>query len=150
MGLAGRARSINFHVLAVALALQAITPDAHDLASPTLLKLLDLLAATETSVMSTVSTDADIRGDESVTRDGDSSSSGAGDQGESPDEICLPGEQKSTLIVRSRGGGRNRSSFVSFGSGQIADRVEHRRHASRPVSHLASTDKLIALVRLIC
>ncbi len=125
-----RLRSIHLRCLFFTLAVQAITPDAHDLASPNLLKLLCFPA------------DQSMPGESSLP-------AGDNEQNELLGEVCLPRALQLTMPNRRRESSSSRITFVLCTPRQPSCLVQRRRGGA-DASTRTFTDLLFFLSRLLC
>jgi hypothetical protein len=95
MGKGWRCRSICLHILFIAMALQAMTPDIPDRASPSLPDRLLLPAIPVEAARD----GGQVPAQESAPIDGDRSPSRDGDRDEKPDESCLPARYTAGSIL---------------------------------------------------
>jgi hypothetical protein len=97
MGVRWGTRSICLRILLIALSIQGMTPDVHDLASGALLRIL-----------------SQVLGDSKTDRAGDSLPSPDEDQNELPDDVCVVARQAS-LVPRLQPGGSPGSDLLTSG-----------------------------------
>jgi hypothetical protein len=148
--MSNRRRSRPICLCLLGVALQAITPDAHDLASPMLPKLLSALASREVATTVLVSDGSNDLEPEPAPLGGDSLPSGADDQRQQPDEVCLPGARQASMTMVRCGAGTDRWSLLSHGSEQALPHAD-RRYPFPPLSvALKSSDRIVLLGRLTC
>ena len=122
-----RSRMICIRLLMFTLGFQAITPDAHDLSSATLFKLLD------------------------TSGDGvDSLPSGPNGEDDMADEVCLPGGCLVRLIVHRGQGDSNRPASIVIGLSEPSSLCRDRDILSYQATRIARTNYGPSLVRLTC
>jgi hypothetical protein len=150
MSIRRRSRPIGLGLLGVALALQAITPDARDLASPMLHKLLSSMAGREAATTILASDSTSDPESESPPLGGGSSPSRTDDQSKQADEVCLPGSRQVGMMMHRRGAGTDRPSFCSRPSVQVPIYPVRRSLSPPRFVALKSSDKIVLLGRLTC
>jgi hypothetical protein len=148
--MSNRRRSRPICLCLLSFALQAITPDAHDLASAMLPRLLSALASREAATAVLVSVGSNDLEPESAPLGGGSLPSGADDQSRQPDEVCLPGARQASMIVIRLGAGSDRWSLFSHGSEQALPHAGRRSPFPPRFVGRNSSARLVLLGRLIC
>jgi hypothetical protein len=112
-------------ILILALALQAMTPEACDLCSATLLKWLTSPTGRNLAAAAITVPDSDD------TTAGNSLPLEPYEQDDLPDEMCLPGASRTRLIVHRGQRGPNRPAPISVGVSRTSEQF-HRRVVLRP------------------
>jgi hypothetical protein len=147
MGKRWRSRSICLRILWIASAIQGGTPDAHDLSSIALLRLLCPDSGCSAIEVVTIAYDVSCR--ESPRPDGGTAPSPDTDD-ELPDEVGVPSGYGGSLPLRPRRGGSRCHAVVPSGQGERVVPSVHLR-SSRPHDILGWDDNPIhSLCRLTC
>ena len=140
-----RSRTICFRFLMFALALQAMTPDARDLSSPALFKLIGISAGGKLAVA-----DSDVPASDFRPEGGDSLPTRTDDQSEQSEEVCLPGGWPTVLIVHRGQDGSNRPPSFLNGLSEPLARYPGRDLFRSHTGHIRAGNLSISLVRLTC
>ncbi len=88
-----RSRPICVRCLMFVVAIQAMTPDARDLSSAALFKLLDV-----SSLVTLAAADSYVPASDLGRAGGDSLPTRTDDQGEQSEEVCLPGRMPDPVL----------------------------------------------------
>ena len=141
---------ICLRLLTLALAIQALTPDANDLCSSSLFKLLGVPFGKNLVTCAVATAQCNALDPESMPVGEGSFPSGANDQDDSPDEVCLPDGRHLGAMLSRRAGGSKRFTCIPCGSCREAA-LYRRGYATRcHTGNLISNNLHLSLSRMTC
>lgn len=140
-----RSRTICVRFLMFVMAIQAMSPDARDLTSPALLRLLDIPA--DANLAAGV---GEVTASDPTPESGDSLPLGSNDRDTLPDEVCLPGGCPTFMLVHRGQSGSHRPASFASGLSEASGQDRGRKVVHRGAGHTRAASLNRPLVRLTC
>jgi hypothetical protein len=146
-----RSRSIYLRVLLIALAVQAMTPDSHDLASPLLFEIVSIASPAAVAAFEATTIAPSVLDHESPSSDGgDRLPSKVAQEDGLLDESCVPAGLRVGVIPRRCPGTKARLLCFPPGPVKTAASIEQGRLSCSRLRILRNTDLTISLCQLTC